>query len=403
MQTFDYTVRDASGAIQRGVVEADDPAVARARLRQQGYFITALRPHRDRAASMPRWLSRGVSLDELATVTFQLSALVGAGITLPRGLEILQAETASPRMQRALSSVRKEIEAGRALSQALAKHPEVFSPLYVGMVRSGEVTGILDQALERLATLLDREVVLRQKVRAVLIYPAIVLAMAALVITVFLVYVVPAFEKVYRAGGASLPVPTLVLMALSRVVRRYLVLIVASVAVAAVVTAQRGIWSRFRPWVDSLILRLPALGRVAKVVLVSRFARTLGTMLRSGVPILRALEATADAVDQREMRRAIGAMQAEIDRGRRLREAMGRIPLFPPMVLQMVALGEESGTLDVLLERAADLLDRQAEYAAKRLLTIMEPVLTLALGAVVGLILIALYLPMFGLARAVLR
>ncbi len=403
MGTFTYTVRDATGAIHKGSLDADDSAVARARLRQQGYFITSLRPARERGASLPWFLGRGVSLSELTTFTYQLAALVGAGITLPRSLAALHDETETPLLRRVIASVQQDLQAGRRFSQALEKHPAVFSTFYVGMARSGEVAGGLDDALARLADLLDREVELRQKWRAMLLYPAIVLALAAVVITVFLIYVIPAFEKVYRAGGATLPVPTLILVGLSHAVRRHFLLILPSIAVVAWIIGQRAIWLRFRPWFDNLVLGLPLLGRVSKLIVLSRFARTLGTMLKSGVPILGALEATADAVDRRVMRQAIVVLQEEISRGRRLREAMSKIPIFTPMLLQVVALGEESGTLDEMLGRAADLLDRQIDFAVKRLLTIMEPAFTLVLGGIVGMILIALYLPIFGLAKAVLR
>ena len=403
MASFTYTVRDAAGALHKGVLEADDSTIARARLRQQGYFITSLQPAHQRRAAIPWFLGRGVSLDELTTFTYQLAAMAGSGITLMRSLQALHDETDSPLLRRVIAAVREDIEAGKPFSQALERHPAVFSTFYIGLVRSGEVSGTLDVALSRLAELLDREGVLRQKWRAMLLYPAIVLALAAIVITVFLLYVVPAFEKVYRAGGATLPVPTLVLVAASHAVRRYYLVILASIAAILWLAGQRTIWLRVRPWFDDLTLRLPMYGRVARLVVLSRFARTLSTMLGSGVPIMGALEATADAVDRQAMHRAIEVLQQDISRGRRLKDAMSENRLFTPMLIQVVALGEETGTLDEMLGRAADMLDRQIDFAVKRLLTMMEPALTLVLGGIVGAILMALYLPIFGLARAVLR
>ncbi|HET8680021.1 MAG TPA: type II secretion system F family protein [bacterium] len=403
MANFTYTVRDATGTLHKGVLEADDPNIARARLRQQGYFITSLQPVRDRRASIPWFLGRGVSLDDLMTFTFQLAALTHAGITLVRSLEALHDEIDNPMLKKIIADVRQDIQAGKRFSQALEKHPAAFSPFYVGLVRSGEVSGTLDDALSHLAELLDRDADLRAKWRGMLVYPAIVLSLAAIVITVFLLYVVPAFEKVYRAGGAVLPAPTLVLVGLSHILRRHYVLIIVTLVAAVWVAGQRGIWLRFRPWLDDVTVRLPLLGRVARLVVLSRFARTLGTMLKSGVPIIGALDATADAMDWRAMRAATESLQEEISRGRRLREAMSKNALFPPMLLQVVGVGEESGTLDEMLIRAAELLDRQIDAAVKRLLTLMEPALTLVLGAVVGVILIALYMPIFGLARAVLK
>lgn len=403
MATFTYTVRDAAGELRQGEVEAEDSANARARLRQQGYFITSLEPTRSRRAVLPWFFSQGISLDELTTFTYQLASMVAAGITLVRSIQALHDETSSPVLRKIISGVQQDLQAGRQFSQALERHPTAFSTFYLGMVRSGEVSGTLDNALSRLAELLDREAVLRTKWRAMLVYPTIVLSLAAVVIAVFLVYVVPAFEKVYRAGGASLPAPTLVLVGASHLVRERFVLLLAAIAILLWLAAQRSIWVRFRSRFDNLTLSLPLLGDVARLVALSRFARTLGTMLKSGVPIIGALEATADAVDRLAVRQAVETLQEEVSQGRRFREAMSKIPLFPPMLLQVVAVGEESGTLDDMLLRAADLLDRRIDFAVKRLLTLMEPALTLVLGAIVGAILIALYLPIFGLARAVLR
>lgn len=403
MASFTYTVRDAAGAIHKGELDADDSTMARARLRQQGYFITSLEPARRRRAHIPWFLGRGVSYDELTTFTFQLAAMVGAGITLVRSLQALHDETDSRPLRQVIAAVRRDLEAGKRFSQALEGHPAVFSTFYAGMVRSGEVSGTLDVALSRLAELLDRDGVLRQKWRAMLIYPAIVLALATIVITVFLLFVVPAFEKVYRSGGAPLPAPTLVLVAISHAVRRHYLAILGVIAAILWLTGQRTIWVRIQPWFDDFALRLPVFGRVARLVVLSRFARTLSTMLGSGVPIIGALGATADAVDRQSMHRAIEVLQADVSRGRRLKDAMSGNRFFTPMLLQVVALGEETGTLDEMLGRAADLLDRQIDFAVKRLLTFMEPALTLVLGGIVGVILLALYLPIFGLARAVLR
>ncbi|MGH2403182.1 MAG: type II secretion system F family protein, partial [bacterium] len=276
MATFAYVVRDAAGAIHKGILEADDPTIASARLRKQGYYITALRPASERGAQTPWFLGRGVSLEELTTFTFQLAAMVGSGITLVRSLQALQDEADSPLLRRIIGTVRQDIEAGKRFSQALERHPAVFSTFYAGMVRSGEISGTLDAVLAHLAELLDRESVLRQKWRAMLTYPVIVLALAVVVITVFLLYVVPAFEKVYRAGGATLPVPTLLLVALSHLVRRYYLPLAIAVAAAVWIAGQRGLWLRFRPWFDNLSLNLPLLGRVARLIALSRFARTLG-------------------------------------------------------------------------------------------------------------------------------
>lgn len=398
MPTFAYVVRDASGMPIKGLLEAEDASRAQAILQQQGYFITALQPRRTLALFGVR---RPPRLEDVAAFTHQLAALVGAGLPLLSAVQALREQADTPMLAAALQTVQADIEAGRALSQALARHPRLFSAFYVGMVRAGEVAGALDWALQQLAVYLEREVQLRRRLKAMLIYPALVLSLAAVVSAVFVMLIIPAFERVYRSAGAALPLPTLLLVAVSHFVREYALALIIGGAAAAV--AVRGRWRRARPAVDRLILRMPHVGRVVRMVLVDRFVRTLGMMLRSGVPILSGLEAAAAAVDHQAMTAAIASITDAIHRGRRLSEPMRGNPLFPPVVTRMVAVGERSGTLDEMLAKAAEVLDRDIDYALQRTMTVLEPLLTVVLGAVVGFLLISLYLPIFGLGKAILR
>jgi type II secretory pathway component PulF len=400
-RAFEYAGRDRTGTPVRGIVEAEDDARARARLREQGLFVTRLAPRTRR--SFGGLLGRRLDLNEVAAFTFHLSGLISAGVPLLRGLETLREQTDNPRLQATIADLESSIQSGHSLSGSLSRHPALFSPLYIGVIRAGELAGALDQALLRLTDYLDREVALRHKIRSMAVYPAFVLALAATVVGLFVVFVIPAFETVYRSAGAVLPLPTRILMNTSYVVRhRWPALLVGTAA---------GVWTLRRPAVgrwardaaERLAQRLPMVRGLARLVQVNRFVRTFSAMHGSGVPVLTALDVTTDALSDPRLQQAIETLKDSISRGRRLSDAMRSMDLFPPMIHRMVALGEEAGALDVMLRRASDLLDREIDYTIKRLVTLAEPVMTLALGGVVAGILMALYLPIFGLARAVLR
>jgi len=398
MPTFTYAVRDARGTPARGVVEAEDASRAQAILQQQGYFITALRPRR---VGLPFSRERNPRLEDIVAFTHEFAALITAGLPLLSALQALREQTDTPVLAAALRAVQADIEAGRPLSQALVRHPRLFSAFYVGMIRAGEAAGVLEWTLQELATYLEREVQLRRKLQGMLIYPAIVLSLAVVVGGIFTMLIIPAFERVYRSAGATLPLPTLMLIGVSRFIRIHRVALLLLGVVGGVALRQR--WPRVRPVVTRVVLRLPHVGRLARLVAANRFIRTLGMMLHSGVPVLSGLDVAAHVVDHPAVAAAVASMTDAIHRGRRLSEPMRGNPLFPPVATRMVAVGERSGTLDEMLAKAADVLDRDIEYTLQRTIAFLEPALTLVLGALIGFLLIALYLPIFGLGKAVLR
>ncbi len=401
MQAYEYTGRDGTGAPIRGVVEAEDDARARASLREQGLFITSLSPRPQ--APFISWFRQGPGLEEVASFTFHLAGMVASGIPLLRGLDVMRDQSENDTMRATIADLESSMRSGQSLSTALSLHPEIFSPLYIGIVRTGEVAGSLDQSLLRLTDYLDREVTLTQKVRSMMVYPVFVLTLAIVVVGLFTAFVVPAFDRVYRSAGAVLPLPTLILVTISRVVRAHWPVVVVAAAAGFWGLSRPRVWQALRDAGASLIRRVPRLGALAQIVQVDRFIRTFGAMYASGVPMLTALDVTTEAVSDPRMRSATRLLKESINRGRRLSDAMRAVGLFPPMIHRMVAMGEESGQLDAMLQRAADLLDREIDFAIKRLVTLAEPVLTLGLGAVVGGILLALYLPIFGLARVLVR
>jgi type IV pilus assembly protein PilC len=401
LRAFEFKGRDGGGLPVRGVIEAEDDSRARSRLRERGLFVTSLAAQRPRL--LRSWVSSGVELEAVEDFTFHLTGLTEAGVPLLRGLEVLREQTEHPRMRAVISDLEDAIQSGHSLSGAMARHPAIFSPLYLGIVRSGEVAGSLDQALRRLNDYLEREVALNQKVRSMLVYPAIVVTLSVVVVGLFVVFVVPAFERVYRSAGATLPLPTQILVQISHLVRRFWLpgAIVTGVAIWGAGRAR--VWQVVRQTAAGLLRRIPRVGAVARFVQVSRFVRTFGAMYTSGVPVLVALNVTTEALSDPSLHEAVGHLRDGVNRGRRLSEVMRSLSLFPPLVPRMVALGEESGRLDTMLQRAADLLDRDVDHAIKRLVTLAEPALTLVLGALVAGVLLALYLPIFGLARTLTR
>lgn len=401
MRAFEFTGRDGGGLPVRGVIEAEDDSRARSRLRERGLFVTSLSARRPRL--FRSWTSRSVDLETVEDFTFHLTGLTEAGIPLLRGLEVLREQTEHPRMRAVIADLEDAIQSGRSLSAAMAQHPAIFSPLYLGIVRSGEIAGTLDEALRRLHEYLEREVALNQKVRSMLVYPAIVVTLSVVVVGLFVIFVVPAFERVYRSAGAVLPLPTRVLVEISHLVRRFWLPGVTIGGAGLWAAGRARVWQGVRDGAAGLLRNIPRVGAVARSVLVSRFVRTFGAMYTSGVPVLAALSVTTDALSDPRLHDAVGQLREGVSRGRRLSDVMRSLTIFPPLVPRMIALGEESGRLDVMLQRAADLLDREVDYAIKRLVTMAEPALTLALGALVGGVLLALYLPIFGLAKAITR
>ncbi len=399
MPTFDYVSRDSRGTLVRGRVEAEDDRSARARLRQQGLFITTLRAARSTNGRTTAARSRS----EVLAFTNNLAMLVGAGLPLFHALEALVEQAEEKVLRGVGQQLARNIQEGKSLSTALSDHPELFSPLYVGIVRSGESTGRLDLALSRLATYLERDLEFRRKVRDSLIYPGIVFTLALVVLAIFLVYIIPVFDRVYRSHGVALPLLTRMLMAWSVIFRANLPLLALVALVFLLRPTRRIVWPMLVGPFQRLVLRLPHVRGLVRALVASRFTQAMGSMLQSGMPVIPALEVAGKAVSAPGFDQVITVLTEDLSRGRRLSDAMRKTRQFPPMIVRMVALGEESGRLDTMLERAGTILDREFDLRIRRLLTFLEPVLILLVGGLVGVILLALYLPIFGLSRTIIR
>ena len=338
---------------------------------------------------------------DLVLFTRQFSSMVNAGLPLTRALEILSRQAASPALRDVIREALHDVEAGNTLSDALGRHSAVFSSLYVNMVAAGESGSLLDAVLERLATLLEKSDGVRRKVRGALVYPAVVLGVAAVVIATLLLFVIPTFETVFASFGAVLPAPTRAVIGLSRAVQDWWWAMLGLAAGAVLLLRRWAATDAGRSRLDRFMLRLPILGSLLRRASVSRFTRTLGTMLSSGVPILEGLEITARTAGNRVIHDAIIESRDAIAGGDSIASPLEATGVFSLMVTQMIHVGEETGDLDGMLSRIADLYDDEVDVAVESLLKVLEPALIVILGGLVGGLIIAMYLPIFDLVNAI--
>jgi len=397
MASFEYVCRDSRGILVRGLLEAEDDKRALMRLRQQGLFITSLRRRSTGTRSV------GWNRAQVAAFTQDLEVLVSAGMPLFQALQTLAEQLEDVRMRGVVAEMIQQIEEGKPLSVAFSRYPDLFSSMYVGVIRNGEMTGRLDQALQRLTAHLERELEFRRKVRDAFFYPMIVLALAGIVLAVFLTYIIPAFDRVYRSTGADLPVLTRAIIAGSKTFRKSLPVTAIAAAIVLIPGVRSRLWARMAGILQRQFLRVPRVGTLVQTMLLARFTQSMGMMLRSGVPLTSALEMAEEAVSADEYRPVIERLRTDVSQGRKLSDAMRGTKWFSPMIIRMVGLGEESGRLDAMMERAAAVLDRDFDLRVRRLLSLLEPAVTLGLGGVIGFILLALYLPIFGLSKTIVR
>jgi type IV pilus assembly protein PilC len=401
--TFAYKVRDQQGKMIGGTLDADSQGAVASRLRQMGYAPVSIEVARQSSLQMEVKLpgSSRVKPKELAVFSRQFATMINSGLSLLRALSILAEQTENKRLAGVLTAVRNEVEKGSALSAALAQHPKVFNRLYISMVRAGEVGGFLDQVLLKVAETLEKEVELRGKVKSAMTYPVVVFAMVLLIVSAMLVFIVPMFKNLYGQLGGTLPLPTRVLVGISDVVKRWFLLVLVGIGLATFgfkrwVTTPSG---RYR--LDAFKLRAPIFGPLFHKTALSRFSRTLATLLRSGVPILQALEIVSETVNNGVISKAVKDVQDSVREGESLAGPLQRHAVFPPMVVQMMAVGEETGALDTMLSKVADFYDQEVQAAVDALTSLIEPVLIAVMGAAVGGMVIALYLPMFQIVNLV--
>jgi len=396
--TYEYKVRDRSGGMKTGSLEADSPAMVATKLKSMGYApvsITESGGGMSKELKIPGFGKKKVKLKDLAVFSRQFATMVNSGLSLLRALNILTEQTENKELARVLGEVRNDIETGNSLSSGMAKHPDVFPPLMVNMCKAGEVGGFLDSVMLQIATNYEAETKLRGKVKSAMTYPVVVLIMAVIAVIGMLLFIVPVFAGLFDTLGGTLPLPTRILVVLSNSLKVIIIPLII-VAVALKVTWKKVKRTpRVRNVMDPLKLKLPVFGMLMRKIALARFARNLGTMMQSGVPILQSLDIVAETTGNVVLERATRAVQESVRTGESLAGPLKEHPVFPPMVVQMMAVGEETGALDTMLHKIAEFYDQEVESTTESLTALIEPLMIAFLGAIVGSMIVALYMPIF--------
>jgi type IV pilus assembly protein PilC len=398
MGSFDYLATDEQNRQVGGAIVAANLLEAKTKLRQQGLYIIWVRPQQKIGFSFS---FGSISNQDLTIFSHQFAVMISSGIPLTRALKALAEETSSKKLRLIIEKVRFDVENGVSLSSAISKHPEAFSEFFVSLVRSGEMTGKLAPVLERLASYLENQEDLRRKVASSFAYPVVVGIVAILVVAFLLIFIVPVFRSVYKTMKISLPGPTLVLITLSNIVIKFwwLVLFLIGLSIYLLRIVKQN--TLFSLALDRLKLKLPLFGELNRKVAISRFSRTLSTMVESGIPLNSSLTIIKEVVGNKVFGQGIESIQKEINQGRPISETLKSKEFFPPIVMQMIAVGEESGNLNAMLDKCADFMDKDIDALVKSLVVKLEPALTFFLAILVGFIALAIYLPMFDLIRQI--
>lgn len=403
MPNFAYKARLATGAITDGVIEAPDTQTAIGKLRSQKLTILEI----NEAAESPLavilakipFLKPTVKSKDLVLFSRQMSTLVSAGVPLVQGLNIIEEQIENKTFRAVVKKVRTDIEGGISIAEALQKHPDAFSELYVSMVKAGEIGGILDVILERLSAYLEATEALRSKVKGAMVYPAVVSFVAASVTIFLLVFVIPTFKDIFASFGGELPLPTQILINLSEFLKKNILGVISAPIVAFIAFKRYRKTERGQRLVDNYVLKLPVFGMLLKKVAIAKMTRTLGTLVKSGVPILQAMETVATTSGNKIVEDAITSSKKSIKEGERISEPLKRSGVFPPMVTQMISIGEETGNLDTMLTKIADFYDEEVDTAVKALTSMIEPIIIVVMGLVIGTIVIAMFMPMFEMGQ----
>jgi len=407
MVKYIYKARDLTGKIVSDTVEAASQREAIEKLKSLRYVIVNIKEAKEKSdgSIIKKLLPFGKKVKSMDVTLFsrQLATLISSGVPLVQGLSILEEQIESPQFKKVIKSLRTDIESGISISEAMKKHPDVFSELYIGMVHAGEIGGILDQVLDRLASYLEASEELKSKIKGAMTYPILVSLVAIGAATIMLTVVVPRFAAMFADMGAKLPTPTLILIKVSNFIKKYILFFVAG-AVAFYVIFRKIYKSvpSVRLKVDTQLLSLPVLGDVIKKTAIAKFTRTLGTLVKSGVPILQAMETVAKTAGNKLIEKSILEAKDSVREGERIAEPLKKkLDVFPSMVVQMISVGEETGQLDTMLIKIADFYDREVSNAVEALTGMIEPLIIVFLGLVVGGMVVAMYLPMFEISSAI--
>ena len=403
MPVFAYRGRTRGGQQVAGQIEATTSAAVVAQLRRQQIMATSVKAGPKPIQFRIPGLGEKVTDKELAVFTRQIATMIDAGLALVQCLETLAVQQPKKLFKKTLTQIREDVEGGSTFATSLKRHPRIFSTLYVNMVEAGEAGGFLDTTLNRLAGYIEKAAALKRKIKGALIYPSTIVSVAMAVVIFLLIFVIPTFKTMFEGSGVALPLPTRIVLEISRIVRTRLLL-----GVGVVVGAVFGLRLYYRTEngkrvIDGLLLWLPVVGELIRKVSVAKFTRTLGTLVSSGVPILDGLDITAKTAGNKVVEEAVLKTRASIAEGKTIAEPLKASGVFPPMVVQMISVGEQAGALDSMLAKIADFYDAEVDQAVSNLTALLEPLLMVFLGVTVGGVIIAMYMPIFKLVSVVGR
>jgi len=400
MPIYKWEGKTAKGVVKKGEMEAPSEAAIRIHLRQQNIIPTNI-SSKAKEITIPLPFKKKVQQRSVAIFTRQLATMIDAGLPLVQSLEVLSSQQENNVFKNIIREIREDVEGGSTFAGALKKHPVTFNELYTNLVVAGEEGGILDTILNRLATYIEKAEALKKKVKSALIYPATIVTVAVAVVMILMIFVIPVFETMFQSAGQSLPVPTLVVVTISKLIKKYIVFFVAALILFFFLFKRYYKTENGKAVVDRLLLRLPVFGPLFRKIAVARFSRTLGTLVSSGVPILDGLSIVSRTAGNRAIETAIMNARASIREGETIAEPLSRSGHFPPMVIQMIAVGESTGALDSMLSKIAEFYEDEVDVAVSNLTSLLEPLLMVFLGVVIGGVVIAMYLPIFNMASAV--
>jgi type IV pilus assembly protein PilC len=400
MPIYKWEGKTAKGAIKKGEMEAPSEAAIRIHLRQQNMIPTKITTKgKEIKISLP--FKQKVKQRSIAVFTRQLATMIDAGLPLVQSLEILSQQQESKVFKNIIREIREDVEGGSTFAGALKKHPKTFDELYTNLVVAGEEGGILDNILTRLASYIEKSEALKKKVKSALIYPATIVGVAVIVVGILMIFVIPVFETLFKSAGQNLPLPTLIVVTLSKLIKRYVIVFIPALILLFYLGKKYYQTQGGRAVIDRLLLKLPVFGPLFRKIAVARFSRTLGTLVSSGVPILDGLSIVSRTSGNRTIETAILNARSSIREGETIAEPLNRSGIFPAMVIQMISVGESTGALDSMLSKIADFYEEEVDIAVANLTSLLEPFLMIFLGVVIGGVVISMYLPIFNMASAI--
>lgn len=403
MAEFTYEALDKSGKQVKGVIEASSEEVIVEKLRDMGYYPLRVTPHKTKGAaqaditSLPglRVVFHRIKPKHVMTFTRQLATLIDAGLPIMRSLTILREQVESVIFKEKITRMAQDIESGSSLSEAMSRHPKIFDRLYVNMVRAGELGGVIEHVLRKIAEFLEKREALKSKVKSAMMYPLVVMALAVIIVTFILVKIIPTFQGIFEQLGGDLPLPTQILVMASEILLTKSWVVVVAIVLFVIFWKQMKKNPKTKYLLDRMMLKLPVFGDLFRKIAIARFASTLSTLINAGVPILQSLDIVRDSSGNEVVARAMQQVYQSVKDGETIHEPLAKCHVFPPLVVHMVAVGEETGAIDHMLTKVAEAFEREVDDTVNALASILEPVMIVFLGVIIGAIVVALYLPLF--------